>query len=185
MVQQGRLFYLMGASGVGKDSLLHAIADSDRRFQRLRVARRYITRAPREGDEQHQELTMAEFRRRQRSGEFVFAWESHGFAYAVGREIFDWLAAGDDVIVNGSREYLARARDVYPALLRLWMRVSDDILRRRLSARGRESTAQIEARLERNHRLETLRSQQDACIENNGRIEEALAQLAVICRRQA
>ncbi len=185
MAKKGRLFYLVGASGVGKDSLLHAIPNSDQRFQRLRVARRYITRPPRQGDEQHLELTRAEFKRRQQAGEFVFAWQSHGFDYAIGGEMLDWLAAGDDVIINGSRDYLARARELYPSLLPLWMLVSDDILRRRLCARGRETAAQIEARLERNRRLEILRPPQDACIENNGRIEEALAQLAVICRRQA
>ena len=184
MATQGRLFYLVGSSGVGKDTLLHAMADSDPRFDRLRVARRYITRAPRQGDEQNLELTRAEFAARQQAGEFVFAWQSHGFDYAIGREILGWLDVGDDVIVNGSRDYLTRAREIYPSLRPLWMSVSDDILRQRLSARGRETAAQIEARLERNRRLADLRASQDACIENNGRIDEALAQLAAICGRQ-
>jgi ribose 1,5-bisphosphokinase len=169
-----KLYYLAGPSGAGKDSLLAAIRDKSATHG-LRVARRYITRPPRPGDEPHIEITAAEFKRARGDGEFLFAWESHGYGYAVGRQVLDWLADGDDVIVNGSRAYLETARIIYPALLPVWITVSEQLLRRRLAARGRESAAQIEARLWRNRELEDRYRGDYPCILNDGPLEAAVA----------
>ncbi|MNJ62129.1 Ribose 1,5-bisphosphate phosphokinase PhnN [compost metagenome] len=54
------------------------------------------------------------------------------------------------MLVNGSRAYLREARHRYPQLLGLLLTVSPDVLRQRLLQRGRESLAEIEARLARN-----------------------------------
>ena len=72
---------------------------------------------------------------------------------ASPREIDDWLAAGDDVLVNGSRAHLAQARERYPTSLVLLLTVDQAVLRQRLIARGRESLADIEERLARNARF--------------------------------
>jgi ribose 1,5-bisphosphokinase len=57
------------------------------------------------------------------------------------------------VLVNGSRGHLAQARQRYPDLLAVLLIVNDSTLRERLQARGRESVADIEARLQRNARF--------------------------------
>ncbi|MBN0002302.1 phosphonate metabolism protein/1,5-bisphosphokinase (PRPP-forming) PhnN, partial [Pseudomonas aeruginosa] len=55
-----------------------------------------------------------------------------------------------DVLVNGSRGYLAQARRRYPDLLAVLLGGKPEVLRQRLLARGRESPEEIEARLARN-----------------------------------
>lgn len=176
-----QLFYLVGPSGAGKDSLLAALETRGARGPR--VARRYITRSRREGDEQHVEIETADFERREQAGEFLFSWRSHGHCYGVGREILDWLDAGEDVIVNGSREYLEHAMSVYPGLQPIWLTATEASLRQRLAARGRESSAQIEARLARGRLLEARFSGEFPRIDNNRSIERALEQLDAICSR--
>ena len=150
--ESARFFYLVGPSGAGKDSLLAALAQ-DSVAPGLRVARRCITRPQHPGDEDHIELSKAEFVRRER----------------------DWLQAGDDVVVNGSRAYLDSALAIYPRLQPVWISVSEAMLRARLGARGRETAAQIDARLRRNRELEERYRSRYACIRNDGSIADALA----------
>jgi ribose 1,5-bisphosphokinase len=78
------------------------------------------------------------------------SWQANGLHYGIPSEIDEWLAQGFDVLVNGSRGYLAQARQRYPDLLAVLLTVSDQALRQRLLARGRESLDEIEARLQRN-----------------------------------
>ena len=54
------------------------------------------------------------------------------------------------MLVNGSRGHLKQARERYPDLLAIMLRVDTDVLRQRLLARGRETPAEINARLARN-----------------------------------
>jgi ribose 1,5-bisphosphokinase len=173
--QTATLFYLVGPSGVGKDSLLHALRNCPG-ADRLRVARRYITRPARRGDDHHVELEPAEFERRERNGDFLFAWRSHGFSYAVETGLLACLDADEDLLVNGSRAYLETAREIVPGLVPVWMQVPEAVLRDRLARRARESAAEIERRLERNRHLERGRCVEWPVIVNDGSIEQT-------CRR--
>lgn len=143
------LFYIVGPSGSGKDSLLryaraHLAGDPGVVF-----AHRYITRPVEIDGENHIALTRDEFDARLGAGLFAMHWESHGLRYGIGQEIHLWLARGCHVVVNGSRAYLQQARDHYPQLTAVWVEVSADILEARLRARGRENAAQIAARVAR------------------------------------
>jgi len=175
------LYYLVGPSGVGKDSLLRALQNSDR-IKGLRVARRYITRAPIAGAETNIELSPVEYERRQRSGDFLFAWDSHGYRYAIDRNILDWLNAGDDVVVNGSRAYLGKALNIYPRLVPVWMTVAEEQLRSRLQARGRETEAEIERRIHHGRELEAQRDEVWHSISNDGTIEQAMGEFLALRR---
>jgi len=177
-----RLFYLIGPSGAGKDSLLRALAT--RGAPGPRIARRYITRPARPDDEPHEALGTAEFETREQAGEFLFSWRSHGYGYAIGREVLGWIDSGDDVIVNGSRDYLERALRIYPRLSPIWLTAPEDLLRRRLLARGRETAAEIEARLVRNRLLEASIDTRYPRILNNASIDAALARLDAAMARQ-
>ncbi|MHB9797210.1 phosphonate metabolism protein/1,5-bisphosphokinase (PRPP-forming) PhnN [Pseudomonas sp. MT3] len=145
----GRLIYLMGPSGSGKDSLLQAAA-VPLAARDCRIARRVITRSAEARGEDARPVTGEEFERLEQAAAFAMSWRANGLYYGIPREIDDWLAAGHDVLVNGSRKYLPRARELYPQLLAVLLRVSPDVLRARLLARGRESLPQVEARLARN-----------------------------------
>nr|WP_298139640.1 phosphonate metabolism protein/1,5-bisphosphokinase (PRPP-forming) PhnN [uncultured Pseudomonas sp.] len=145
----GRLIYLMGPSGSGKDSLLNA-ARERLAADGCRIARRVITRSAEAVGEAAVAVSLAEFEQQEASGAFALSWRANGLAYGIPKQIDDWLAAGEDVLVNGSRAHLPEARQRYPALLAVLLRVDSAVLRERLLTRGREAPAQIEQRLARN-----------------------------------
>ena len=146
---RGRLIYLMGPSGSGKDSLLNA-ARERLAAHGCRIARRVITRSAEALGEDAVAVSLADFERQERAGAFALSWRANGLAYGIPRQIDDWLAAGEDVLINGSRGHLGEARRRYPELLALLLTVELDTLRQRLLLRGRETPEQIEARLARN-----------------------------------
>lgn len=147
--EPGRLIYVMGASGAGKDSV---IGEAKRRLGHnvhVAFASRYITRPADAGGEVHIALRPQEFAEGRGSGFFALDWDSHGLSYGIGREIEGLMAAGMNVVVNGSREYLPIAARRYPTVLPVLIEVAMDVLRERLMARGREMPAAIDARLSR------------------------------------
>jgi ribose 1,5-bisphosphokinase len=113
------------------------------------IARRVITRSAEAVGEEAVGVSPAEFDQLEADGAFALSWRANGLAYGIPRQIDDWLAAGQDVLVNGSRGYLPQARERYPELLAILLQVDEAALRQRLQARGRESAEQIEARLAR------------------------------------
>ncbi len=144
----GRVIWLMGPSGSGKDSLLAALRQQT--HPQLLVAHRYITRPASAGSENHIALSEPEFFTRAGQQLFALSWHANGYYYGVGLEIDLWLHAGFDVVVNGSRAHLPQARARYAgALLPICLQVSPDILRSRLQSRGRENATEIDQRLER------------------------------------
>ncbi|MNU34419.1 Ribose 1,5-bisphosphate phosphokinase PhnN [compost metagenome] len=144
----GRLIYLMGPSGSGKDTLLRLLRTGLRGEEPVLVAHRYITRDS-AGTEDALRLTPEEFSRRAALGCFALRWASHGLHYGIGVEIDAWLAGGAAVIVNGSRAHLEQAHARYPSLTAVEVSVDPGLLARRLASRGRESAAQITERLSR------------------------------------
>lgn len=144
----GRLIYLMGPSGSGKDSLLNVVRE--RLVAGCQIAQRVITRSAEAAGEDAIAVSQADFERQEADNAFAMSWRANGLAYGIPRQIDEWLAAGQDVLVNGSRAYLGQARRRYPGLIGIVLAVDDDVLRRRLLARGRETPEQIEQRLARN-----------------------------------
>lgn len=149
-----RLIWLIGPSGAGKDSLLAALRHQQ--VPDLLVAHRYITRPADAGGENHVALSDAEFSQRAACGLFALEWRANGYRYGVGVELDHWLTAGMNVIVNGSRQHLPHALQRYgDRLLPVLLQVSDEVLRRRLEARGRETPEAIEQRLRRARQFAT------------------------------
>lgn len=167
----GRLVYLVGASGVGKDTLLEAVR---RRHPEWMVAHRYVTRHS-DATENSVALTDEEFVARENSGLFSLSWQAHGFRYGLGIELDDWLACDKVVLVNGSRRALGKAREHFgEALLPVVVTAAEEVLRGRLRRRGRESEAQIEARLQRHRELRDALPDV-ARIDNGGALDASLA----------
>lgn len=175
----GRLIYLVGPSGSGKDSLLQYCRQRLAGNPGVVFAHRYITRAAQAGGENHVALSAAEFAAREAAGLFALRWRGNGLDYGIGVELDHWLAKGMTVIVNGSREYLPQARQRYPELVPVWVQVSHEVLQARLQARGRESGAAVVARLARAALAHGTSS--DIVIHNDGELADAGdALLAVI-----
>lgn len=175
-MHQTRLFYLIGPSGCGKDTLLQAIHQQG--WPDLLIAHRYITRPADAGGENHIALSEAEFARRQQAGLFALAWQAHQQHYAVGVEIHAWLAAGFHVMINGSRAYLDEARRIIgQRLVPIGIEVAPDCLARRLRERGREDAAAIEARLARAKEFAAWRPADMIALANDGPLADTQAQL--------
>ncbi len=168
-----QLFYIIGASGVGKDSLMNYARQQINGTSRVIFAHRYITRAAKEGNENHIYISPEEFRSRQADGLFALAWESHGQHYGVGLEIENWLEKGYQVIVNGSRLYLSEAKRKYPQLQVIVVEASPATILKRLKERGRESGADIQKRMQRNLDILPVLEQQLIYLQNDGPLKEA------------
>lgn len=178
-VMNGKLFYLVGASGSGKDSLLN-YARQQLDGGDVLFAHRYITRPFTAGGENHIALSEAEFLRRRDAGFFALHWHSHTYYYGIGIEIDSWREQGFNVVVNGSRAYLKPALQRYPELLPIWIQVSEQVLRQRLQQRGRESEQQIQARLQRAQQYPLTELDSLVIVENNKTIERAGAKLVAL-----
>lgn len=182
-----RLYYVIGASGSGKDSLMAWARAQLAGHPGIVFAHRYITRPADAGGENHVALTEAEFDARLAGGLFALHWISHGLRYGIGNEVNLWLAKGLTVVLNGSREYLSGAAVIYPELIPVHIEVAPDILRQRLLARGRETSVQVEQRIERTDALalmdhpNSVRIRNDADLESAGR---AFVQLLLASQRQ-
>jgi ribose 1,5-bisphosphokinase len=166
-MQTARLFYLMGASGTGKDSLLHYLRCHLSPESRVQLPQRWITRPADAGGEDHIALSTAEFQRRLAAGEFAMHWQSHGFHYAIGSEIDNWLSQDFHVVINGSRHYLETARALYPQIQPVLIRVSHHTLFERLTHRGRENAEEIEQRLQRAEALDQHLTDHDLLVIDN------------------
>ncbi|WPN48817.1 MULTISPECIES: phosphonate metabolism protein/1,5-bisphosphokinase (PRPP-forming) PhnN [unclassified Pseudomonas] len=148
----GRLIYLIGPSGAGKDSLLDAARE--RLAERgCRIVRRVITRSAEAVGEAAMGVSPQQFTEMEAQGAFALSWHANGLSYGIPREIDDWLKSGQDVLVNGSRGHLQNARERYPHMLVVLLTVEQAVLCERLLARGRESIAEIDSRLARNARF--------------------------------
>lgn len=168
----GRLIYVMGASGSGKDTLIKAAAAALVDQPDIRFARRCITRPVDPDGENHLPITPQVFSALAQQGLFAMQWSGNGHDYGIAVEVNDWLSTGQTVVVNGSRQWFAEARVRYPKLVPVLIEVSPSILRERLRRRGRESSEEIEARLRRHQQMQP---QTEGCIviNNDGPLAEA------------
>lgn len=145
----GKLIYLMGPSGSGKDSLIEAVR-SHLAGRRCEVMRRVITRSAEAVGEDAVGVSREAFESLKAQGAFALDWQANGLAYGITVQLDDWLRAGRNVLVNGSRGHLNQARERYPDLLAIMLRVDTRVLQQRLQARGRETPDEVCARLARN-----------------------------------
>lgn len=145
----GRLVYVVGPSGAGKDSVIAWARDRVPKEARVHFTRRTVTRAADPGSEDHDTLDREGFELARAAGRFAFWWEAHGRLYGIGREALDRLGEGDTVVVNGSREHLASGL-VGPGRVEVVEVTADpERLRERLSARARENGDAVRERLAR------------------------------------
>ena len=184
----GTLFYVIGPSGVGKDTILNA-AKKQLGTSPVVFAHRYITRPAKAGGENHIELTREEFQKRLQADSFAMNWESHGCQYGIGVEIMHWMKQGMSVVVNGSRAHLPEVQEQFPTVQPILITAPDDVLAKRLKARGREDNAAIAKRIEHNATLPTKQieeiSQNNLLIlSNDSTIESAVETFCTFCTSQ-
>jgi len=138
------LVLVVGPSGAGKDTLIdmaRATLTGDARFC---FVRRVITRGAEAGGEDHQAVDNAGFARR----DFALQWDAHGLRYGIPRDIESDIVRGRVVVASVSRGVIAAAAARYPVRVVL-VDAPADLRAARLAARGRESFADVSARLAR------------------------------------
>src|SRR6266567_5404419 len=113
---EGTLFFVVGPSGSGKDTLLNGAKEALAADRRVVFAPRVITRPAGVGNEEHLPCDPDDFDRRIGSGGFLIHWSAHGLKYGIPIHLADHLASGQHVVVNGSRaaaaELLGKVRNV-------------------------------------------------------------------------
>ncbi|MBN2232298.1 MAG: phosphonate metabolism protein/1,5-bisphosphokinase (PRPP-forming) PhnN [Deltaproteobacteria bacterium] len=175
--EPGTLFLVVGASGSGKDSVITAARARLGAYPRgthFVFPRRSITRPGNAPGEDHIPLTPEEFRRAREAGRFCLAWEAHGLSYGIGREITADLDAGRSVVVNVSRTIIPEAEELFPRVVVLLIETDPAAIRERLRQRGRETTAEIERRVQRATAM-VVSARILVRIDNRGPLEEAAA----------
>jgi ribose 1,5-bisphosphokinase len=172
----GRLIFLIGPSGSGKDSLIDA-AREQLTAAGVKIARRIITRSAEAKGEAAQGVTAQQFEAMRAQGAFAMHWQANGLNYGIAQHVDQWLEAGSAVLVNGSRAYLAEARRRYPDLLAVLIDVKPQVLRQRLLARGRETPDEIEQRLARNAGLQAFDDPAVHVLDNSTTLEAAVTGL--------
>lgn len=142
----GRLIGVVGPSGVGKDSVMGAIAAQ---CDGVRLVRRVITRAPDAGGEAYDPVDEDEFEAGAKAGAFALHWRAHGLRYGVPVAVETDLAKGHTCLVNLSRSVLTDAQALFEGFTVLNLTAPRAVLTARLRARGRETEQVIEERLSR------------------------------------
>lgn len=185
-MRPGILFVVVGPSGAGKDTLMDgarkALADSGR----FGFARRLITRPADAGGEDHEAIDEAGFAALSAAGGLLVSWNAHGLHYGLRASLRDELAQGRHVIANGSRGVLEVLAAAVTRLIIINITASPETLARRLAARGRETAADIAARLARAapqwpEGIETITVSNDGTVEEG--VEHVLAAIDAATRR--
>lgn len=145
----GALVLVVGPSGAGKDTLIGAAKTALATDGRFNFPRRVVTRTAMVELEDHDSVEPAEFTRQKLRGAYALDWEAHGLSYGIPAAIEAAMVAGRTVVVNTSRKVIERAVEKYPNTHVMLVTARPDVRAMRLSSRGRESAADVAARLAR------------------------------------
>lgn len=145
----GTLVLVVGASGVGKDTLMAASKAALAGDPRFVFPRRVVTRPADAALEDHDSVTPAQFAAARAAGAYALSWDAHGLNYGLPASLEGELAAGRVAVFNASRGAVTAAAAKYPGTQVLLVEARRDIRAMRLAARGRESAGEIALRLAR------------------------------------
>lgn len=144
--KSGRFIAVVGPSGVGKDSVMEAMAAAQ---PQIKLARRWITRPTEAGGEAFDGISETKFSQLRDANAFALWWPAHELHYAIRADVDDTLAQGFDVLANLSRSVLSQADKRFEHVLILSLVADPKVLKSRLQARGREDAQDINRRLRR------------------------------------
>lgn len=178
---EGALVLVVGPSGAGKDTLMEAARAALAGDGRFCFARRLITRRAMAGAEDHDSCGEAEFAEARARGELALSWRAHGLSYGIPARELGGIARGQVVIVNISRAQIAQAERLAARVVVVNITAPNDVLARRLAARGRESEADIAARLAREAPLRTERAEL-VSIQNDRSVAEAANEFVALLK---
>ncbi|TPW26619.1 phosphonate metabolism protein/1,5-bisphosphokinase (PRPP-forming) PhnN [Pararhizobium mangrovi] len=179
----GVLVAVVGASGVGKDTLLAMARPAFGKAEDVLFVRRTITRPPDPDGENHEAVSSTAFETRRVAGEFALAWQAHGLSYGLPVALDRHVARGNVAVANGSRAALPLMVARYRNLMVVHVTARPEILAGRLAARGRESEAAILARLGRADAASFEAVGEAFVIDNSGDPHDAAEALVGVIRK--
>jgi ribose 1,5-bisphosphokinase len=181
---RGALALVVGPSGAGKDTLIVKARDALAGDARFVFPRRVVTRTAVAELEDHDTVEPAEFQRRKLRGDYALDWEAHGLSYGIPASIDAAMADGRVVVVNVSRSVIQRAAETYENCHVLLISAPPEVRAVRLASRGRESEADILARLAREGAAVPA-VVKPTLIDNSGPLEAGLGHFLVALRNLA
>ncbi|MGV3490350.1 MAG: phosphonate metabolism protein/1,5-bisphosphokinase (PRPP-forming) PhnN [Devosia sp.] len=146
---EGALVLVVGPSGAGKDTLIGAARSQLIEDPRFTFPRRVVTREAMVELEDHDTVAPDEFARQKQDGSYALDWEAHGLCYGIPASIDEAMRAGNTIVVNTSRRVIESAREKYPNCHVMLVTALPEIRAQRLGSRGRETEAEVAARLKR------------------------------------
>ncbi len=177
-VQFGPLILVVGASGVGKDSVL---SNSKVRLQddkNFVFVRRYITRPADAGGEDHLEISCHQFAEDAANGRFSLYWHAHGNDYGLPNDLTSDLKSGKCVLANASRTTIPEAQRQFPNTHVINITATQETILSRLKGRGRESEPEISKRLKRH--VDVLTGKNIHGLPNDGSLDLAVARFTTL-----
>jgi ribose 1,5-bisphosphokinase len=165
------LFLVIGNSGAGKDTVIKAVLEKyPPQKKTLKVPRRVVTRKI-SLTEDFESVDVDTFLKLKEEDELILDWASYDHYYGIRREINEWMKSGHPVMVNVSRNIIESARERFPKVKVIFIRVPLDITADRIIERGRESYEEVLDRVVRAQNLQDFHNA-DLIVENVGKIEE-------------
>jgi guanylate kinase len=145
----GDLFVVVAPSGAGKTSLVNQLLDVE---TGIRLSVSYTTRAPREGEVDGREyhfVAPAAFESMIAAGDFLEHANVYGHYYGTSRKWIESELAGEhDVLLEIDWQGALQVRKLFPRMVGIFiLPPSLAELRRRLTARGKDSAEVIERRM--------------------------------------
>lgn len=135
-----KIILIVGASGVGKDTLLRKTkAKIEANF-----IQRYITRRP-DSNESNYYLDETAFITLEKENYFASSWRAHGNLYGIAR---DHILEGINII-SVSRTAVPDFENAYSNVTTIHITLPDEKLYERLYNRKRESEDEIQKRIDR------------------------------------
>ena len=183
-VGHGVFVAVVGPSGAGKDTVIDYARGKLAGRSEFCFARRVVTRDSAPDAEDHDTLDRAAFLDAVERGAFAVHWEAHDLHYGLPRELDDEIDQGGVVIANVSRGVLVALKTAYAHLAVVEITAAPHVLGERLSARGRETAADIAKRLKREVSLpgeirDTIR------IDNSGPVAKAGDRFVAVLEKAA
>ena len=145
----GDLFVVVAPSGAGKTSLVNRLLESEKG---IRLSVSHTTRAPRAGEQPGRDyhfVDRAAFERMIAAGDFLEHADVYGNYYGTSRRwIEDELGGDHDVLLEIDWQGAEQVRKLFPRMVGIFvLPPSLAELRRRLTARGKDSPEVIERRM--------------------------------------
>ena len=167
-----QIILIVGASGVGKDTLLRSIQNK----VEVNFIKRYITRKP-DSNEANYYIDTEAFQRLQKDGFFISTWEAHANKYGIAKnQIIEGLN-----IISISRGAIKDFEEKFENVITIEITLPKDVLYKRLKNRARENEEEIQKRLARVY--EKIEAKNIIQFDNSNTIELSCANFITLLKR--